>query len=799
MKLLNKISVSKIKKLLIESKYLKYFTKLDVVDNVILLESQHGRSVNGNIFYILSELNNNIEYENFEIYLTVNKSSINKIEMILHKYNLKCNLVLIHTKEYYKLVSTAKYLINDNTFPSFFIKKDKQIYLNTWHGTPLKTLGKNMNVDYHNIGNAQKNFLLADYILYPNEFTMRHISRDYMINDLSSAKSILAEYPRNEAFTYDNCQEIKERLKIDDKKIYSYLPTWRGTVSKIDTKSLVYIKYFLYEIDKKLNDDEIVYVNFHALINDEIDYSHYNHIREFPENYETYDFLKISDVLITDYSSVMIDYSHTGKKCVLFAYDLDEYIQDRGLYIELEKLPFPIVKDVDSLINELRNPVIKYNNEYKKIFIPNNLNKITKNILEYVILNKPPKFKVFKSETTKKENILICVGNLSRNGLTTSILNLLNNINLKKRNYYITFSAKDVSKYNYVLKTMPKEVKYISINGKTNLSIFQKIVMKLYEKNIITYNIFYLFLKKAYKQELKRVFGFAKFNHVIHYTGYEYKKMTLFSQFDCPKTMYIHNDINKEIKNKRTKPKHLYNKLFKIYDNIAVVTEDMIRPTQKFLDSENNHKIAVNPNLIDYNNIVEKSKEKIEFDFDTESTISLNLLNEILNNKSLYKFITIGRFSKEKGHNRLIQAFNKFWKKNPNCYLIIIGGHGNLYNQTLELIKNSPSNNNIIIIKSISNPFAILKQCNYFILSSFYEGFGLVLAEADILGLPVISTDIPGPKIFMEKNNGKLVENSENGIYQGLIKLYDGKIKAMNVDYEKYNEDAIEQFENLFR
>ena len=43
------------------------------------------------------------------------------------------------------------------------------------------------------------------------------------------------------------------------------------------------------------------------------------------------------------------------------------------------------------------------------------------------------------------------------------------------------------------------------------------------------------------------------------------------------------------------------------------------------------------------------------------------------------------------------------------------------------------------------------------------------------------------------------MENSENGIYQGLIKLYDGKIKAMNVDYEKYNEDAIEQFENVFR
>mgnify|MGYP000780861956 FL=1 len=82
-------------------------------------------------------------------------------------------------------------------------------------------------------------------------------------------------------------------------------------------------------------------------------------------------------------------------------------------------------------------------------------------------------------------------------------------------------------------------------------------------------------------------------------------------------------------------------------------------------------------------------------------------------------------------------------------------------------------------------------------LSSFYEGFGLVLAEADILGLPVISTDISGPRSFMKKYGGTLVENSENGIYQGMEMLHSGFVKPMKVDYEAYNQEAIQEFENL--
>ena len=79
------------------------------------------------------------------------------------------------------------------------------------------------------------------------------------------------------------------------------------------------------------------------------------------------------------------------------------------------------------------------------------------------------------------------------------------------------------------------------------------------------------------------------------------------------------------------------------------------------------------------------------------------------------------------------------------------------------------------------------------------RGLRSCIAEADILGKSVISTDITGPRGFMIKNNATLVESSQEGLEIGLEMLYNGEVKPMKVDYEKYNEEVIEEFEELLK
>ena len=92
----------------------------------------------------------------------------------------------------------------------------------------------------------------------------------------------------------------------------------------------------------------------------------------------------------------------------------------------------------------------------------------------------------------------------------------------------------------------------------------------------------------------------------------------------------------------------------------------------------------------------------------------------------------------------------------------------------------------------------ILKKCDLFVLSSLYEGLGLVLLEADTLGVPVISTDIVGPRGFLTEHGGYMVEPNVKGLYNGMKAYNQGKVKAMNVDYEAYNRNSVAQFEKLF-
>ena len=314
--------------------YAKALKKLPIDNKKILLEAQHGGEISGNIFYILKELSTSEEYKSFDLYLSCKTDSKRKIKNILDSYGIEnVRLVTMFSPKYMKTAASAKYLFNDNTFLPFFTKKEGQVYLNTWHGTPLKTLGKGIKNSMHNIGNTQKNFVCADYLLYPNEYTMEHMVKDYMLENLAKGKCLLGGYPRNTVF-FDTERRslLREKFGGENTRIYAYMPTWRGTVSNINESANNELRNYFDELDGKLQENEILYVNLHPIANKDLDFSRYSKIKKFPENLETYDFLNCTDCLITDYSSVFFDYAVTGNKCILFAYDEEEYFAERGVY-----------------------------------------------------------------------------------------------------------------------------------------------------------------------------------------------------------------------------------------------------------------------------------------------------------------------------------------------------------------------------------------------------------------------------------------------------------------------------------
>lgn len=782
-----------------KTRYAHYYKTLEIDEKTVLFESQHGTGMQGNMFYMLRAMANDPEYADYTIYLScrsVNKDEFR--EMLDNNGMQRVKLAVLSTRLYMKLIASAKYLINDNTFLPFYIKKEGQVYLNTWHGTPLKTLGKQIHNAMYGIGNTQKNFIAADYLLYPNEYTMEHMVEDYMLENVSGAKILLAGYPRNEAF-FDKESEanIREKLELTDKKVYSYMPTWRGAVGAIDPKATTYVQYYLYEMDKRLTDDEVMYVNLHPIARKDVNFRGFKHIRQFPKEYETYEFLNATDCLITDYSSVFYDFAVSRKKCVLFTYDEEEYFADRGLYRPLSSLPFPSVKTVDALFEELRSPKNYDDSDFLKEYCTYDCADAGKVLCDRVILGKTSEKIIERNMPDNgKQNVMLFAGSLAKNGITTSVLNLLNNLDTTERNYYVTFRANSVRPNQEILLSLPEGVNYIATTGKMNLNIFKKLVWVLCKSGKLPCSFMMKILKEDLQLELRRHYGDARFDTMVQFSGYEYGKILLYSVFENNSVIYVHNDMVQEATVRKNQRKDVLKYAYEAYDHVALVTEDLVEPTTVIAGKERSFDLA--HNLINYDSILERGSKEIAFDPYTQSNIPFERVVEILNSPAK-KIVNVARFSPEKGQRRLIDAFQRVLKDEPDSYLFIIGGNQfkGMYKELCEYVENLPCADHIVLILAMSNPLPVVKACDGFILSSFYEGFGLVLVEADILGLPVVSTDIVGPRVFMQKQGGVLVEDSEAGVEDGLRRLISGEIPKLTVDYAEYNRNAVKEFEAL--
>lgn len=400
--------------------------------------------------------------------------------------------------------------------------------------------------------------------------------------------------------------------------------------------------------------------------------------------------------------------------------------------------------------------------------------------------NKPKGKCIYKNE----KRTLIYSGSLAQNGLTASLMSLLSRLKNFSDNFYITYREESVRKTPDNLKKIPNEFHCIPMSGKTQYTISEFLCYIFYFKLNISIRFIENRIDRLYKREWKRLFGNIDISCAIQFTGYEYGVINLFRCFEGKRIIYVHNNMTEEINLRKNQHFKTLQKAYREYDTVALVTEDMRRSALEICGG-NGENFTVVPNCHNYERVLEKSRLPIEFQQETESNVTLEQLQDILESDKL-KFITIGRFSAEKAHIRLMDAFEEFYKNHSESCLIIIGGRGELYEETLKYAENRKAE--IILIKSLENPMPVLNKCDLFMLPSRYEGLGLVLLEADTLNIPVFATDIEGPRGFMKEHGGLLVPDSQEGILSGMNMFVNGKIKPMKIDYKKYNENALFKF-----
>ncbi|MCI8307703.1 MAG: bifunctional glycosyltransferase family 2 protein/CDP-glycerol:glycerophosphate glycerophosphotransferase [Lachnospiraceae bacterium] len=274
-------------------------------------------------------------------------------------------------------MSIAGFWIFDARQPKFIRKNNRVVYLQTWHGTPLKKLGLDIdNVymsgetdigEYHD--EFRKNAGMWDMLISQNEFSSGIFRRAFDF----TGKMLETGYPRNDRLVTCNnpadISAVKKKLGLPDgKKVILYAPTWRD-----DDASGLGVYHFTCGLDiglmkESFEDEAVLAVKYHYLVKDNIDWSVYgDFVHVFDEAADITDIYLASDMLITDYSSVMFDYSLLRRPMYFYCYDLAKYKNVlRGFYFDFEETaPGPISLTTKQLVQDMKTGLSeKYKDKY---------------------------------------------------------------------------------------------------------------------------------------------------------------------------------------------------------------------------------------------------------------------------------------------------------------------------------------------------------------------------------------------------------------------------------------------------
>ena len=358
----NKLKLTLKKRWMFKSSiYNKYYNNQEIKENKILFESFYGKFYTDSPKYIYEYLYENFG-DKFEYVWVLNKRGV--------KIPGNPKTVKRFSLDYYKHLAESKYLVFNTRHPKRLRKREEQVFIETWHGTPLKRLGFDQGNLYLDDPNSKKSYRSDskkwDYMISPNRYT----SEIYRSAFAYEGEIIESGYPRNDILYNADAKkinQIKTDLKLPgDKKIILYAPTWRDD-EYYDTASVKFtLKLDLDRLKREFGDEYIVILRLHYFIADNIDLKGLkDFVYDLSKHEDIAELYLISDILITDYSSVFFDYANLKRPILFYTYDIEKYENVlRGFYIDINReVPGPLLMTNDEVVDAIRN-IDKINDEY---------------------------------------------------------------------------------------------------------------------------------------------------------------------------------------------------------------------------------------------------------------------------------------------------------------------------------------------------------------------------------------------------------------------------------------------------
>lgn len=811
------------------SLYAEYYNTCPVEDKTVLYEAFYGRGMLCNVNGIFRAFMKRKDFSEYTHIWVIEDFESNAA--ILKEYENMPNVRFVEflSDDYFKCLASVKYLINNVMFPAYFVKKDEQVYINTWHGIPLKTLGYDQVDGNIATGNTIRNFLNTDYLVSPCAYHTEIYKHAFKLEGIYNGKIIEEGQPRNDLTVHADKKAILERMKRngvrieDGKKIILYAPTWKGqNYSNPTVNPEEYFEFIRY-IESRIDTEKYqVLVKPHQVV--------YQYMKEETANTEQFvpavldanEVLAVTDILISDYSSIYFDFMVTERPILFYIPDIDSYKDYRGLYLGLEELPGPVTEELSEIgdwlcdIDNVQKQNESRYREQKEKYVYLDDGASSDRVLE-IVLDGAENYHVIPTLLNDKKRMLLYIGVTHVNGITETFGSLLNMIDYDKFDVSVIALNSGDAYEQEKLKNLNSNARVLMRVGTYAMTVEENVKNSIVVDYGLRKETMEYYDAALYERELRRSVGNATFDYVVNYTGYSPIYGLIFMQAKgARRYMWQHNDLEQDMK-KVVKGKQVNRQaleaVFTLYpyqDKIVACSRSVMETNRKNLSTpETYDKFTYCKNTLNFDRVIDgmKNRDIIEYKgkrYFLKKTIEENAIEApavetlLLPEEGMVSFVTIGRLSPEKNHENLIRAFFRFHKKYPNAQLYIMGD-GLLKEKLQELVLQKNAKDYIKVLGNVSNPFGLLKECDCFILPSYFEGQPIVLLEARTVGMPIIVSDFSTVKDSLIPNGQMLIGHSEEDIYDSLVAFCEGNVPVTKFDSEQYNREAYDEFEALFQ
>ena len=719
----------------------------------------------------------------------------------------RVSVVTRRSAAYFRCLTTAGYLVNNSTFPTEFSKRPGQVYVNTWHGTPLKRMGYDIPGwdpgGGNGTGNVVRNFLQADFLVSASPFmTDQMYSQAYRLGNLFRGLVIEEGSPRIDRQGIG--RELAREIAAGGRpwppgRVVLYAPTWRGESFHDPRDDSAKLVEQVRRLSQRLGDEWTVRVKVHQAVYAAARRIAGLHDVLIDNDIPTNVVLAAVDVLVTDYSSIIVDFLALDRPIVVFAPDRAHYGEVRGLYEPVPGWPGPVLTDIDGVAEVVAragtggsgDPAVSHlaaRREWRDRLCPHEDGRASERLVDVVFAGARDGHRLVDLSSDGRPRILMYVGELKPNGMTTSALNLLRAIDHTR--YDVTAFYPDSHDPDRVqaAASIDPRVRRIPRTGGMAGSAAAQLARQVVQRRGVAAHRDGAPLARSFRTEWERCFGHAQFDCVVDFVGYSPFWSLLLLQARAPRSaIWLHNDMVADSRREVGRRQPLRRNLeavfstYRFFGSLVSVSPALCDVNRAGLAQyAGAERFTYAINVVDADSVLARAEaqEAWQLPAAAEGTIT---------------FLSSGRLSSAKNYPRLVAAFAEIRQEHPLTRLVILG-EGSERAVLEAQIDELGLADGVLLAGHQPNPFPAMAASDCFVMSSDHEGQPMVILEALVLGLPVVATHFASVDSALPPGQGLVVERSVEGVADGMRAFLRGDVPRPRFDAVSYSRQAVAQF-----